>query len=80
MHMTPGARETAHFVLERKEIDFSVGAGAWIVDVDVAMDWVGDAPPEPAAAKTTDTAPDSLNALEDAQSEGVKVQDAADDI
>ncbi|KZV80696.1 phosphatases II [Exidia glandulosa HHB12029] len=75
-HMTPGAPQTAHFVLERQEIDFSVGAGAWIVDVDVALDWVGDAPAEP-APKATDASVENLDALEEAQDDGVKVQDAA---
>lgn len=79
-HVTPGTSQTTHFVLERKEIDFSVGAGAWIVDVDVALDWVGDSEVPAvgtADVKATDVSNENLEAVEEAQNEGVKVHDAA---
>lgn len=31
---------TTHFVLARKELDFALGAGASIIDVDIALDWI----------------------------------------
>lgn len=47
--MTPQASEidaeteVVHLKLTKKEIDFPLGAGAWIIDVDVALQWVPDA-------------------------------------
>ena len=40
---TPPASSSAaatHFTLTRKELDFAVGAGAFIIDVDIALEWV----------------------------------------
>lgn len=43
-HMTPQSSsseiETVHLKLTKKELDFPLGAGAWIVDVDVSLQWV----------------------------------------
>lgn len=50
-----------HFVLTRKEVDFAIGIGAAIVDVDIAMEWI---PSFDAEAKKspppTQTSADSL--------------------
>jgi len=32
-------RLTTHLILPKKEIDFPLGAGSWIIDVDIALDW-----------------------------------------
>ena len=32
--------ETVHFQLKKSDIDFPLGVGAWIIDVDVSMRWV----------------------------------------
>lgn len=36
-HMSDGT--VTHFRLGRKDVDFPLGAGAWIVDLDVEMEW-----------------------------------------
>ncbi|EJD54825.1 phosphatases II [Auricularia subglabra TFB-10046 SS5] len=75
-HVAPGSAGAVHFVLEKREVDFTVGAGAWIIDVDVAMDWVGaDAPAAPPA--TSDTSTENLEAVQSAENLGVKTMDAA---
>ena len=45
-HMPPplsssdeGTPSTVHLKLTRKDIDFAIGAGSAIVDVDVEMEW-----------------------------------------
>lgn len=73
-HMTLGSADTAHFILTRKEIDFSVGAGAWINEVDVALDWVDESP---CVGDNESTSTDSSNVMAQAQSAGVTVQDTA---
>jgi len=35
-----GTPQAVHFHLGRKDVDFPLGAGAWIVDIDVEMAWV----------------------------------------
>jgi len=43
-----------HFKLTRKEIDFPVGIGSWIVDLDIEMQWLPlDSRAVPPARKTT---------------------------
>jgi len=38
-HMTRGSSEPMHLKLTRKEVDFSLGAGSWIIDVDIELEW-----------------------------------------
>lgn len=37
---SPYASQTTHLVLTRKELDFPLGAGSALIDVDVALEWV----------------------------------------
>lgn len=57
-HMTPQATpstssetETVHLKLTKKELDFPLGAGAWIIDVDIQLEWVPDVDPEAPASR-----------------------------
>lgn len=50
-HMKPGGTSVVHLHLTRKELDFPLGAGSWILDVDVAMEWVSEA--EAASGRAT---------------------------
>lgn len=55
-HMKPGGTDVVHLHLKRKELDFPLGAGSWILDVDVAMEWVSEeeaASGVPAARQTS---------------------------
>lgn len=47
------SNEVVHFRLEKSEVDFAVGAGAWIVDVDVALQWAEDVEGEPPKRQTS---------------------------
>jgi len=38
---TDAQRIVEHFVLLRKKVDFPLGPGAWLIDVDVSMVWAG---------------------------------------
>lgn len=44
MPQPPPSAETpttpVHWLLSRKDVDFPIGFGAWIVDIDVEMSWV----------------------------------------
>ena len=37
-----GGMPATHLLLTRKEVDFAIGAGARIIDVDIALDWVAN--------------------------------------
>lgn len=65
--------QTTHFKLTRKEIDFAVGVGTHIVDVDVELQWV--TPNEPAAVLeppqlTTSPSPEASTPLDVVDGEG----------
>ena len=40
--------EEAHFRLTRKEVDFPLGPGGWLVDLDVRLRWERDQSVAPA--------------------------------
>ena len=64
--MTPGSKETVHFVLPKKEIDFAIGAGGWIIDVDISLDWIGEESVVE-RAPTEETTTENLDAVEQAK-------------
>lgn len=37
---SPSSSQTMHLVLTRKELDFPLGAGSALIDVDVTLEWV----------------------------------------
>lgn len=43
-HMTSGEDRPVHLKLSRKDLDFPLGAGSWITEVDVEMEWVREQP------------------------------------
>jgi phosphatidylinositol-3,4,5-trisphosphate 3-phosphatase and dual-specificity protein phosphatase PTEN len=53
-----------HLTLTREEIDFAIGIGGGIVDVDVSLEWL----PE---SDTDVVQPPAVRGIEDAESEGV---------
>lgn len=42
-HMVFDEPDPVHLKLKRKEIDFPLGAGSWIVEVDIEMEWIREA-------------------------------------
>lgn len=51
--------ETTHLVLTRKELDFPLGAGSALIDVDISLSWVvpqdeGMVGPQPPKAQTSE--------------------------
>ncbi|PPQ66952.1 hypothetical protein CVT26_009983 [Gymnopilus dilepis] len=67
----------AHFTLARKDLDFALGIGSSIVDVDVEMEWV--VPPSPLLTtdlETLTTEPQTLHTLAQVPAQGVPVDEA----
>lgn len=49
-HMAHDQLEPVHLKLTRKDVDFPLGAGSWIVDIDVELEWIkAKAKSEPSA-------------------------------
>jgi phosphatidylinositol-3,4,5-trisphosphate 3-phosphatase/dual-specificity protein phosphatase PTEN len=44
---------TTHFLLRRKEVDFPLGVGEALIDIDIEMEWCSD-PTEQPATQTSD--------------------------
>lgn len=40
-HDSEAARSPTEFKLTRKEVDFPLGPGSWLIDVTLEMEWAG---------------------------------------
>ncbi|KAF8067782.1 hypothetical protein FPV67DRAFT_1669665 [Lyophyllum atratum] len=83
-HMSPASSGPTTFRLTRKELDFPLGLGSGIVDVEIQMEWVGTADAEvvqpPARMESKEEAPEAegVGAVAAALTPGVGVKEAVE--